>query len=270
MEDFYKIKPGMDKQHAEHLKRLGEIYHSSLKEHQKEEKEIQDKIDSKVKELEDANKKLKVAKEDEEKSRQENVRLVADNVRLVKVKMDFEAYKKLTEDGFKKDREKIAYDREELDKEEKDTYVRLSVKEDQIKQLSIDANAILTKNVSVVANIKSEQENLNKIRLDIGKSSADLKLAQDNHSGYVSKYNDDKHTLEAQQIVQEAEKKKINEDKVAITNRENTATTRENLVKQRENKVEEREIAADLRNIELNKKEKRIKDLQAIYEASLK
>ena len=104
MEDFYKIKDGITEQHKKHLLTLKKAYDKSLEEHKGQEKEVQDKIDSKVIELNEANEKLKVAKEDEEKSRQENVRLTSDNTRLTKEKIDFTAYKELTEEGFKKDR----------------------------------------------------------------------------------------------------------------------------------------------------------------------
>lgn len=252
------------------IKKLDEIYEQSLEEHKKQEKAIQDRVKTELVKLDEILNKLKIAQDDIEKIRQKNVELTAENTKLTKIKIDFEVQKKLVEEGFKKERENIVIDREKVKVEERESNKRIVAEEDELKQIKITNDAILAKNEGVLANIKSEQESLNKIRLDIGKSGADLKLAQDNFSGYVSKLNDDRRSFEAQQIVQERERKKIEEDKVAVVNRENTVITRENLVAEREQKVEDREVDADLRDVSLDKKEQRVKDLQTIYDARKK
>ena len=255
----------MTSEHKKHLLELKKIYEGSLADHKRQEDTAKKRLDEVLNDLKIALNDVKKAKDEQDTLKAENVRLQADSKRIEGEKRAFYDLKAREEEGFKAHTEVLAKDAEDIEVKAKRENIKLTAREDQLRQLKIDAEYTLSKNEGVLANINQRLAQVEAITKNNEVAALDLKEKQFQHQEEVKKFNLEKstHTAELSKIA--LDKEEIKKRELVISGKDTSISVREKNALAKEEAQKDKDIEQDFKQGELDKQERRINNLIEIH-----
>lgn len=267
---FYEIKPDMTAQHKKYLKELKTAYENSYK-------SLKDGEDKQLKLVTDLSKKIKdkYIELKDINSEVEHGKVELELLGVEKEALDKKIFDKHTAFNIKEIylrnlQEQNIKDKDNFDKYIKSCNEKISEREKELDKINESAYSTLKKNREVLDKMREEREALKqredtliKERLDLQDRQRAFKDLRDKHEAGNSKFKAeitkirlDKENLEKreQQLVKKQETQSKRDKEYAETNQ----------------RQKDKEIELDLKELTLNKREKRVDDLIEIHKLNVK
>lgn len=264
MDNFYKSKLG---EYEKRILELKEIYEKSLERHKLDEKKAQDRAKSVSFELSQIIEELNEAKRILKATKDENDRLLNDNIKLKEERIDFN---KRVED-FNKN---VELKNDDIKKAEikmmgsmKDANNALAIREEEAKKFKADALNAQIKNKVICDDINKKISELEIKEKEIADSKLVLKEQQFKFQEEVK--NNNSAEIKAQAQENNIFKKTLDDLSLKLNNRQDFLDNKDKILIDKEKMLDDKEIDINYREIELIKLEDKVRKLIEINKVKI-
>ena len=265
MDSFYKLKDGMTEQPKKILSELAKAYGASLKDYKRQESEAKEKIDKLVVEYQGLLDKLKIARNELAESEKRMAEIKKADAVLRKEKEDAKILREKEAEGFTAHTRQIILETEDLEKKTKARREEIAELEKRIVNKIAENESVLRRDEAILAEILKAKE-ANRVivqQYETLKVEADAKLEK--LFSETKRLSDGKEQLKKDQDSLITKQKEIEEQVKNNQQFEDILKIRKKQLDDKEQVLSDRELDADVRDVELSKKENRINNLIEVH-----